>query len=403
MADLTSVAPVLKEVWQRGHETAFNEQRIALSRIERTFNGMVEDLTGRYVVIPLRVRRPQGIGSRPERGILPLPGQNGYVATRVEPATQYGVGEITRQTLKLVDGDPAAAIVAIDEELSGLRESATKDYNRMVYGNASGALGTVAGIPVGNVITVDKIQYFEEDMYLDAYTSAGVLREAALLVTDVDPDAKTITVDAIGTVANTDVLYRNGNRNQEINGFGNLVDDTVAVQNLSPATERRWASHVIDTGAPHAYDELELLAAFDRVKRATGPEKEPTVMFTEDGVERAMFATLKQSREFVNTIEFAHGYSALPFNRGSKTVPVVNDPDFPTEVDAATGQFLGVHEPSFKLYVDGSGWQWAEETGSMFIAATDRSDTWEFRLYQISQLGMKQRNNHFRVKNINRS
>lgn len=404
MADLASVAPMLKEVWQRGHETAYSKEIVALSRIENTSEGIREDHTGRYVVVPLTVRRPQGIGSRAERGVLPLPGKTGYVGTRLELLTQYGVGEITAQTLQLVDGEPGAAIDSLDEELTNLRESFTKDMARQVYGDGTGVLGEVTAVS-GNDLTVDKIQYFAIDMRLDASSDVanGTLREENVLVEAVNDGTKVITVDNAGTIAVGDKLVRNGNLNGEIAGWGAMVDDTGATkyQNLSPDQESQWAAIVKDQGA-HAYSEVEMLAQFQRVRRTAGSEREPTVMFTEDGIERAIFSQMKQNREFHNTVEFGQGYSALPFNRGSKTIPLVTDPDFPTDPDAATGEILGVHEPSVKNYKHDKGLHFAEETGSMFLASQDRSDTWEFRIRQHSQLGARQRNNHFRVKSINR-
>lgn len=403
MADLTSVAPMLKEVWQNGHETAFSKEIVALSRIESTSDGMREDHTGRYVVIPLTVRRPQGIGARAERGILPLPGKTGYVGTRLEIQTQYGVGEITAQTLQLVDGEPGAAIDALDEELTNLRESFTKDYARQVYGKGDGVLAEVTSV-TGTTIGVSSVQYLDEDMRLDtANTGLTATVATNFIVTAVDDSAGEIEVDDATGIVVGDFLVRNGNLNQEITGFGALIDDTLAVQNLDPADERRWASIVKDTGAAHAYSELEVTAQFQRVRRQAGAEKEPTVCFTEDGIERAIFSQLSTSREFHNTVEFGHGYSALPFHRGSKTVPMVTDPDYPGAGDgAATGEILGVHEPSVKVHKHEKGLHFAEETGSMFLPSTDRSDTWEFRIRQHSQLGVKQRNNHFRIKNVNR-
>jgi hypothetical protein len=402
MADLNSVAPMLKEVWQRGHETAFSKEIVALSRIEATSDGMKEDHTGRYVVIPLTVRRPQGIGSRPERGILPLPGKTGYVGTRLEILTQYGVGEITAQTLQLVDGEPGAAIDALDEELTNLRESFTKDYARQVYGDGSGALATVISV-AGNVVTVDSVQYLDEDMRLDAANSGlSAVVAPNVLVTAINDEDREVTLDdATGVVAGQKFV-RNGNLNQEITGFGRLVSSTLPVQNLSPTDERRWAAIEAAGSGPRAYSEIEVTAQFQRVRRQAGAEKEPTVIFTEDGIERAIFAQLSTSREFHNTVEFAHGYSALPFNRGSKVVPMVTDPDYPADPNAATGELLGIHEPSVKCHKHEKGLHFAEETGSMFIASADRSDTWEFRIRQHSQLGIKQRNNHFRITDINR-
>lgn len=402
MADLTTVAPMLKEVWQNGHETAFSQDIVALSRIERTSDGMVEDLSGRYVVIPLKVRRNQGLGSRPERGILPLPGHQGYVGTQVRVRTQYGVGEITAQTLHLVDGNPRAAISAIDEELQGLRDDFMKDYARQVYGDATGTLATVTAV-AGNVITVDSLLYVDLEMLVDSITpGTGAATATNVSVEDTDPDTNEITVDDATGVLVGDVLVRAGNWNQEINGFGILVHNTLEVQNLDPADERLWASKLVDPGA-HNYDDVELIRAFHAVRLSAGSAKEPTACFTDLGVERAIFNTLSASREFHNTVEFGHGYSALPFQLGAKTVPIVSDPDYPTDIDAAVGSILGIHEPSVKVYREDRGLHWAEETGSMFLAAADRSDAWEFRLRQHSQLGIKQRNVHFRLENINRS
>lgn len=401
MADLNSVAPMLKEVWQNGHETAFSKEIVALSRIESTSDGMKEDHTGRYVVIPLTVRRPQGIGSRPERGILPLPGRTGYVGTRLEILTQYGVGEITAQTLQLVDGEPGAAIDALDEELTNLRESFTKDYARQVYGDGSGVLAEVTGV-TGNVLEVSSVQYLDEDMRLDGINDdLDTVLASNVLVTAVDDAAGTITVDDATGIVVGSFLVRNGNLDQEITGFGKLVSATEPVQNLDPAAERRWAA-IEKGGSARAYSEIEVTAQFQRVRRQAGAEKEPTVIFTEDGIERAIFAQLSTSREFHNTVEFAHGYSALPFNKGSKVIPMVTDPDYPADPAAATGELLGIHEPSVKVHKHEKGLHFAEETGSMFLPSQDRSDTWEFRIRQHSQLGVKQRNNHFRITGINR-
>lgn len=400
MADLASVAPMLKEVWQKGHATVFSQEIVALNRIESTSDGMKEDHTGRYVVIPLTVRRPQGIGSRAARTTLPKPGKTGYEGTRLEILTQYGVGDIDAQTLHLVDGDPGAAIDALDEELTNLRESFTKDYARQVYGDGSGVLATVSAI-TGNVLTVDSVQYIAEEMLLDSSADSTTVAAAEFEVTAVDEDALDVTVDDATGITVGDVLVRNGNLNQEISGWGLMVDDTLEYQNLDPADERQWAASVKDDPA-HAYSELEVTAQFQKIRRKAGAQKEPTVMFTEDGIERAIFSTLSATREFHNTVEFGHGYSALPFHRGSKTIPMVTDPDYPTDPAAATGEILGIHEPSVKVHKHAKGLHFAEETGSMFIADSNRTDTWEFRIRQHSQLGAKQRNNHFRIKGINR-
>ena len=397
MADLNSVAPMLKEVWPESFETAFSQEIVALSRIEASSDGVRQDVSGRYTVIPLKVRRNQGLGSRPERGILPLPGKQGYVGTRVQVQHQYAVGEITSQALLLADREPRSFINTLDQELSGMRDDAMKDYARMVYGFASGKLAEVTAVD-GTTLTVDRIQYFEPEMRLDAVDETGPDLEAEdVEVLSVNIEDHQIEVDDATGITIGAILVRHGNYNQEITGFRHLIDDELAVQNLDPSEEPKWASHV-RTGNARPWSELEIVAANDYVRRTSG--KNISVMFTGFGVRRAVFADLKQQREYVNTIEFGHGFSALPFNLGAQTIPLVEDPDYPEDYGAETGSILGVDEDSVGIWREESGWHFAEESGSMFIPAQDRSDAWEFRMRHFSQMGITQRNNHFRIDNI---
>lgn len=398
MADLTSVAPMLKEVWPDSFETAYSQEIVGIARIERTSENLQNDISGRYAVVPMKVRRNQGIGSRAERGILPLPGKQGFVGSRVTMRYQYGVGDITVQGLKLADKEPRSFVNLLDQEMTGLRDDVMKDYARQFYGDGTGTLGTVTAV-AGNVLTLDSTQYVEEEMLTDSVTPGGpTVTATAMTVDSVDVDAKTVTVDDATGVLVGDVLVRTGDYNQEINGLDILIDDTVAVQNLSPATEPKWAASIHTAGAARAYDELHLIKAMDRGRRLTG--KFASVIFTDFGGRRAVFNDLVQGREYVNTIEFAHGFSAMPFNYGAQTVPIVEDPDYPTDFDATETSFTGVVESDVKIYRDPEGWHFAEETGSMFIAKQDRSDAWEFRIRQISQLGISQRNCHWRVERI---
>ena len=398
MADLNSVSPMLKEVWPESFETAFSSEIVALSRIERTSDGVRQDVSGRYTVIPLKVRRNQGIGSRPERGVLPLPGKQGYVGTRVKLQHQYVVGEITSQALLLADREPRSFINTLDQELSGMRDDAMKDYARMVYGFPNGQLATVQSVS-GDVITVDRIQYFELEMRLDSVDESGpTVNAEGIEVTDINTSNNEVTVDDASGVTAGDVLVRTGNYNQELTGLRTLIDDTEPVQNLDPASEPKWAAQIVDNG-PGSYSELEVVTANDKVRRNSG--QQVSVMFTGFGVRRAIFNDMKSQREFVNTMEFGQGFSALPFNIGAQTIPIVEDPDYPEDLDADTGSILGIDEGKVSIWREESGWHFAEESGTMFIPAQDRSDSWEFRMRHFSQLGITQRNSHFLIRNVN--
>lgn len=402
MADLTSVSTMLKEVWPARLETAFSNEIVALSRIENTSDGVRTDVSGRYTVIPLHVSRNHGIGSRAERAVLPAPGKQGYNSARVDLRHQYGVGDISSQALLLADREPRSFINAIDRELEGLQTDAMKDYARQVYGDGTGTLGTVDGAPAANVITVDRTQYFAVGQVLDAVAPGGpTVTATGMTVTAVDEDAKTVTVDDDTGVADTNVLVRTGNYNQEITGLDALLDSdhaTVSFQNLTSASEPTWKP-LINSDAAHAYSEVEIIAQCDRVRRNSG--KMTSVMFTHFGVRRAIFSALQQDRQFHNTIEFGQGFSALPFSYGAQTIPQVEDPDFPGDFDAASAAIYGLNEDSISVYQEETGWHFSEETGSIFYPSTDRSDTFEYRLRKFSNMGYAQRNCHWKVANVN--
>jgi len=403
MADLTSAEPMLKEVWPDAFETAFSQEIVGIARLEKTSEGIKNDYSGRYVVIPMKVRRNQGIGSRSERAILPLPGKQGWSGSRVTMRYQYGVGDITLQGLKLADSEPRSFINLLDQEMSGLRDDVMKDYARQFYGNATGALTAVTADTVGtadvNTLEVDSVQYLEVEMLVDLVLESGPTVEVtAAEIVSIDETAKLVVFDVnVSAVTTAAIAVRSGSYNQEINGLGALIGSG-GVQNLTPAEEPSWESPTFTAGAARAYDEILFIKALDSTRRRTG--KSVSAMFTDFGGRRAMFADLVQTRDYTNTVEFAQGFSAMPFNYGAKTVPVVEDPDYPGDYDSVTTSFIGVAEEVVKVYRDPEGWHFAEETGSMFIAKTDRSDAWEFRLRQVSQLGTSQRNAHFRIENI---
>jgi len=402
MADLTSVAPMLKETWPDAFETAFSNEIVGIARIEQTSEGLSEDMSGRYAVVPMKVRRNQGIGSRAERAILPLPGKQGFVGTRVTLRYQYGVGDITVQGLKLADREPRSFVNLLDQEMTGLRDDVMKDYARQFYGDGSGTLCTVTDITVGDNedVEVDSVQYLEPEMRVDFVTTAGptvAVTSAEIVAVNEATKVVTFDVDVETPGTNGDVIVRTGDYNQEINGLGAFLGGD-EVQNLDAATEPTWEAPIFTDSSARAYDEMLWVKAMDSTRRRSG--KQVSVMFTDFGGRRAVFADLKQSREYVNTVEYASGFSALPMNYGVQTIPLVEDPDYPTDFDAAETSIIGVAEDQLKVYKDPEGWHFAEETGSMFLAAQDRSDAWEFRIRQISNLGISQRNCHFKIDRI---
>ena len=409
MASLNSVAPLLRELWTDTMNTAFSNEIVLLSRIEDSPDGVRTDASGRYTIIPVHVTRNQGIGSRPEHGILPLPGRQGYVGARVTARAQHIVGSVTSHTLALADGDPRSFAVAIDREFEGMRNDARKDYARMVWSPFTGELAEVTAVN-GDTVSVDKVMYLSRNMVIDSVDNSDpanpALNASERVIESVTYDedfdgghTKDIVLDDATGVSVGDILVRHGNFNQEIQGMFDLIDDEEPIQNIDPDDVEEWKSLIIgkDRDA-EPWNEVEAVRANQLIYRRTG--RNISAMYSGDGVQRAIFSELKQNREFVNTQEFAHGFTALPLAVGTNTFPLFADPDYPEDFGAEEGSITGVDESMVSIFREESGWHFSEETGSMFYRSQDRTDSFEFHMRQFSQLGVHLRNCHFRIENL---
>jgi len=128
------------------------------------------------------------------------------------------------------------------------------------------------------------------------------------------------------------------------------------------------------------------------------------VFFTGLGVWRSIYDYLDGDRRFVNTVEFSHGVNGIPIHYKGRTIEIVDDPMYPEPkfptLGTTTSDILGINEESIKVYKDPKGWHYIDKSGSIFIPASDRTDAWEYRMRQYSQLGTKLRNVHGRLTGV---
>ena len=107
-ATMTTVSALLKEIYEPDVQDQMNSEAKGFKRIEKTSEGVTNDVGGRYVTFPLRVGRNHGIGARNENEALPTAGQQKTVAARVGLKYLYGAIRFTGQTLKLADTNKQA-------------------------------------------------------------------------------------------------------------------------------------------------------------------------------------------------------------------------------------------------------------------------------------------------------
>ena len=390
---MTTVDAILKEIYGPQIVDQLQNEVVGLRRIERTSDGTgTTPNGGKYVDFPIHVRRNHGIGYRNENEQLPASGQQGYAEVHVNLAYGYGRVRFTGQVMRLARTNAQAFASAVDREMSGIKEDLRKDSNRIVYGDSKGILtrinDTAASVATH---TVTSVQYLEEGMLVDVLVeSTGATVVLNTTIDTINETTLAVTFGTAFTGATTQAVYRQGTRNREPIGLGNIVADTGALFGVDPATQRLWKAYVdANAGTLRALSESLMIKACDKARTRGGM---PSVIFTNLGVRRAYFNLLTQQRRYTNTQEFTGGFQGLPFNYGGKEIPVVED------VDSPPSSLHFISEGNMKVYRD-EAWHWADEDGNVLKWVTN-FDAWEGVMRQYWQLGTDRRNAHAKIVDL---
>lgn len=394
--NLASITPYLKEVYTGKIRRQLNDDITTLKRITRSDAGISTNHEGKYVTFPVHVRRNSGIGSRLEAEALPNPGQQGYASAQLNLKSAYGAIELTGQAIDMADSDPKAFAKSVDEEMERLRVDLKKDMNRQVYGDGTGAIGTVSAAGTGvNTVSVADARLFQIGAVVDLVTLPSTVVASARTVTAVDITNKTVTLSgATFNAAIGQIIVRQGSLNREITGFNSIVRNTGVLYGINPATEPEWTAEVDSTGGTNrALSEGLMITMADRVRTRGG---KTTVIFQSLGVRRAYFNLLSQMRTIVNDTKFEGGFTGLAFTTDAGEIPVVAD------VDAPLGTQWFINEDALTWYRHAE-WDWLDRDGAMWSRKRDNNgvyEVWQAWMVERHELGTDRRNTHGKITDI---
>ena len=402
-ANLSSITPLLKEVYQGRIREQLNNDIVTLKRVTRSASGVSNETGGKYVTFPVHTRRNAGIGARNEMEALPAAGQQGHATARIGLKSQYGGIQLTGQAIAMSSSDPKAFAKALDNEIEGLKNDFQKDMNRQVYGDGTGAIGTVRQAGTGvNIVPVADARLFQIGAVVDIVTLPTTVAVSARTVTAVDLTAGANTVTLSGATFNVSVgqiLVRTGSGpsasgNREITGLQAIIAASGTLYNIDPTVESEWTSEVsANGGTARALSEGLMIQMADRIRTRGG---KTTVIFQSLGVRRAYFNLLSQTRSTVNQQDFTGGFTGLAFTTDNGEIPVIAD------VDAPIGKQFFVNEEALTFYRDEEA-HWLDRDGSMWKQVRDTNgdyDAYYARLVEYHELGTDRRNTHGLISDI---
>jgi len=396
---LTTAANILKEVYEPKVRDQLQSEVIAISRLEKTSEGVETDsVGGKYVRFGVRVQRNHGIGSRNEMEALPSPKTQDYRDAQVRLSYGYGAIQLSGQAFELANSNTQAFAALLEQEMDGIKEGLRKETNRQCYGTSQGVLAVAASGTTTTFVTstLAGLQYLEIGMVVDLYNSTStvvtpVLVTAGATITDITPATLTVTLTTVGAVGAGFFLTRTGSHQKEPVGFEQLVaglaSTATALGNGAGAlyniTHSTWTGNMDTTAG--AISEGRMINMIDAIRTRGG---RTTVGFCSLGVRRAYANLLEQQRRYVNTTEFKGGFSGIAFTTDTGEIPIVAD------FDCQAGRLYFLNEKEIKIY-RAADWSWMDKDGNMWQRLIDSSgeyDAYRARLFSYWQIGTHRRN-----------
>lgn len=390
-ATLETVDAILKEIYGPRIINQLQDETVAIKRIEKSSDNIVETVGGKYVNFPLKVGRNHGQGYRNENEALPAAKRQKYTEVVVKLKYGYGRVRLTGQVMTLAEKNYQSFASAMDREMEGIKDDLVKDTNRIAYGDSSGLLGTVQTGVASNVThTFYDVSLFEVGMQVDILVkTTGVTVQLDVEIEAVNKVANTVTFSsAFATTTDIHGVYRQGSYGREPEGLGSIISDG-ELHGLDSADQPLWQAVLDDNGGtPRALSEGLMIETVDKVRQNGG---KTSLILGSLGVRRAYFNLLTQQRRYTDTKKFEGGFNGLAFNYG-REIPMVEDPDAPKN----TMHFLDESEMRVHHSKD---WHWAQEDGNILKWVTGY-DAWEGIMRKYWELGCQRRNAQAKVTDI---
>jgi hypothetical protein len=345
---------------------------------------------GRQFMFPLQFGTSQGVGARGENIILPDPGFGEYEQAMGQVKYLYSVMYITGQAIAATRGNKAAFADALKTALRDAKDGYTQDLQRQVWGDGTGAIGTVQTTaastttiavtrPYGltyveaNLSNRDKVKLFRRNMNIFI---SGV--NAFVRVTAVNANG-TITINTATSVTAGQVIYRGDatgrtSLNNEITGISGLLQNTGTYLGLARAGYPEWQANLMQmgSGTGAAITESAMRIALDTAEQnGTSP---PELIVTTHPVRRQFEAILQQQRRFTTPMELKGGFTALEFDG----YPLVVDKDAPPQ----RMYFLRTSDIHWMIMDD---LQWMDDDGAVLTRELNK-DAYKAVLYTYREL-----------------
>ncbi len=260
-----------------------------------------------------------GIGAGAETDALPQAAGNNYVQFVSDLKNLYGKIELSDKAIRASQNSVGAFVNLLNDEMEGLIKASSFNFGRMLYGDGSGLLATIASIDstTKTIITLDSVRNLIEGMVIDVYNGETKVT-SGLRIKYVDRVNKKIHVTSYTeTLAKNYTLYVQNSKGYEISGLGKIFSTSDTLYGVS-REDYPWLVPYTQTKAGQISDSM-IQTAIDYLEEVTGS----TINYIScsSKVRRMYQEYLGAYRRNIDIMELQGGYKAITYNG----IPLVAD------------------------------------------------------------------------------
>ncbi len=390
MVTITSADNALKSVYLG---VVANQLNINANPLLGKIKHTTQDVWGKEIIKLAPFGINGGVGAGDETDPLPKAAPNSYVQFKTTLKNLYGKIELSDKAIRASANSAGAFVNLLNDEMEGLIKASSFNFGRMLYGDGSGLLATVASFTTASKkIKVDSVRNFIEGMVVDIYSNdSKVDAVSGFRVTYVDRTGKEIYLSLpAGMDANAikegDKLYVQNSKDFEITGLGAIFDDAKSSLYGLTKADYKWLKPYSSTGETEISDSL-IQGAIDFLEEASGSQI--NYIACASGVRRAYQEYLGAFRRNIEIMELQGGYKAITYNG----IPVVADRFVPE----GTMYLLNTGDFTMHQLCD---WKWLEGEDGRVLKQNAGYPTYSATLVKYADLICDKPSGQARISNI---
>ena len=430
-----NVNEAMKIIFEEPLTNSIVQDSDLMDLFEQDSNVRVTETTGgRFIELAHYFQLPAGVGARALEGdYIPVPDGPVIRNSNIFLKKIEGVVQMTGDTMRRVRQGEGAFLTWARRALPDLKERVDHELDRMLLGFGAGIKARVNdGNPDDADLTIGIDANFGvaglEDAWLSfmegeriifaADAAAATIRDASgpsgatYQITDINPDALTLELDAEPTanVADSDYIFAGdlaGHAGQatgvdrETMGLLGMIDDgtiLAAFQGLTRADYRPWRSQIIDGSlAPYNGQLTEDLLTFADDQTFIRAVGRINVIVMSRGGARNFWQNLKSDKRLVDPRNFLGGKGGLEMIFGTdRAIELRTIRKMPSSL------VFGLQTDTLKMWRN-TGWEWDDLTGAIWNRVTDgtgRKDDFYAVGHLVLQTGCIAPHKNFKITGI---